>query len=94
MNNNLSHYKRALKNEYKWPNIDTEVISNIPIVPVMFPYCLKPPDGSDWLSQLWDTCLQRMTESAQHTFLRANAYRIKLTAPGQKREDSHKSLHM
>ena len=82
--------------EYKWRDIHPEVISNIHTVPIMYHVYHKYPklpDGSDWLSSLWDTCLQRMTESAQHTFLRANADRIKLASTSQKREDSDKPLY-
>ena len=81
----------ACQAEYIRRGIDREVVSNIPAVPIntMYP---SLPDRVDWLSSLWDTCPQRMTESAQHTFLRANAYRIKLATSGQKHEDNHKPL--
>ena len=82
------------KPEYEWRDIHPEVVSNIPTVPFMYyVYRSKLPDDSDWLSPLWDTCLQRMTESAQLTFLRANANRIKLASTSQKRENSDKPLH-
>lgn len=34
-----------------------------------------------------------MTETAQHTFLRANADRIRLATTGQKWKDNHQNLH-
>ena len=85
---------KFIKLEYKWSDIDPKVVSNIPVVPVNLRHgYAELPDRIDWLSPFWDTCLQRMTESAQHTFLRANTDRIKLATSGQKREDSHKPLH-
>ena len=88
-------YQEHLKSEfikpkYQWRDIGRKVVANIPVVPVNFnPCCPELPDHIDWLSPFWDTCLQRMTESAQHTFLRANADRIKLATSGQKWEDMY-----
>ena len=85
---------KSIKPEFEWSDIDPEVIANIPVVPIIFdPRTPALPDHTDWLSPFWDTCLQRMTESAQHTFLQANADRIELATGGRKRKDSRKPLH-
>ena len=91
----LSIYQKHLKSEfikpeYQWRDIDRKVVANIPVVPVnLNPHSPELPDRIDWLSPFWDTCLQRMTESAQYTFLKANADRIKLvTDSDETREDS------
>ena len=82
-----AHLKEEnIKPKYRWRDIDPEVVSNIPAVPVGIP---ELPDRIDWLSPFWDTCLLRMKETAQHAFLNANADRIKLAATGQKREGSY-----
>ena len=83
-----------IKPKYQWRDIDPEVVANIPVVPVNLDPCSPElPDRIDWLSPFWDTCLQRMTESAQHTFLQANADRIKLATSGRKRKDNKEPLH-
>ena len=83
-----------IKPEYQLIDVDPKVVANIPVVPINLDPCSPElPDRIDWLSPFWDTCLQRMTESAQHSFLKANANRIKLATGGQTREDTHKPLH-
>jgi hypothetical protein len=95
----LLEYQEHLKSdfikfEYRWSDVDPKIVANIPVVPVNLDPCSSElPDRSDWLSPFWDTCLQRMTESAQHTFLKANTDRIKLAISDQERWDSDKPLH-
>ena len=85
---------KFIKLEYRWSDVDPEVIANIPVVPIGSNLCISElPDRIDWLSPFWDKCLQRMTESAQHTFLTANANRIKLLTSGQTRDYIHKPPH-
>ena len=73
-------------------NIDPEVISNIPILPINIDLP-KLPDHIDWLSPLWDTCLIRMKKVKQNAFLRANADRITLSTAGKQREDGRKHVN-
>ena len=83
-----------IKHEYEWRDIDREVVANVPVIPVNSnPRSPELPDRIDWLSPFWDTCLQRMTESAQYTFLKANADRIKLATGGETRKDNYEPLH-
>jgi hypothetical protein len=83
-----------IKPEYLWKDVDPELVSNIPAVPInSHPDTPGLPDRVDWLSPFWDTCLQIISESAQQTFLRANTDRIKLATSGKARKDSCKSYH-
>ena len=70
---------------------DPEIVLKIPIVPINVSGPVLP-DRVDWLSPLWDTCLLRMKETAQKSFLKANANRIKLSTTGKERKESDMPL--
>ena len=86
-----------VKFDYLWKDIDPELVSkfNIPmqlyqstLTHIALVYQIA---CIDWPSPFWDTCFQRMTESAQHAL--ANADRIKLATSGETRKDDDEPLH-